>query len=116
MLLYIDLTRCMMMLYLHGRQEIKTPRILVRTASEFPRVYEQNASRRRSRPVVVFVVVIFIAIGELFDAPDVLVAGEPWPVRHGGRRRVLGPQVRRHDGARGVLARDVVCVPAEHVE
>jgi hypothetical protein len=104
------------MLYLHGHKEIKTTRILVRTASEFPRVYEQDVSRRRSRPVVVLIVVTGIAIGELLDAPDVLVAGESWPVRHGGRRRILGTQVRRHDGARGVLAGDIVRVPAERAE
>jgi hypothetical protein len=106
----------MMMLYLHGHQENKIPRILVRTASEFPRVYEQDATRRRSRPVVVLLAATGIAIGELLDAPDVLIAGEPCPVRHSGSRRVLGPQVRRHDGARGVLARDVVRVPAERAE
>ena len=91
----------------------------LRQHSEFPWIHEQDSGGRRRRPVVLGVVAGGIAAGsraELLDAPDVLVAGELGPVRHDGRGRVLGAEVGRQDGARRVLAGDVVRVVAQGAE
>jgi hypothetical protein len=91
----------------------------LRQRSELPWIHEQDAGARRGRPVFFGVVAGGIAVGsgaELLDAPDVLVAGELGPVRHDGRGRVLGPEIGRQDGARRVLAGDVVRVAAERAE
>jgi hypothetical protein len=103
-------------IFLQGLQKSKLVRI--GPTSELPGVHEQDARRRRRRPVIVAVASIATGGGstELFDAPDVLVARELGPVRHYGLGGVVGSEVGRQDGARGVLARDVVRVPAERAE
>jgi hypothetical protein len=74
---------------------------------------QDRPGRRRRRPAVP---VVGIRLGEVLDAPDVLVAGEAAPPRDGGGGWVVGRDVGGDDGAGRVLAGHVVGVVAEGAE